>query len=208
MRGLLYKDLLTLWKAKLLPIYLVIIVCMPLSAEQNVLMLMFPCFFAATLPMTLLSYDEKAHWDHYALGLPVTRAQSVHASYVLALCLVGGFSLLATISRTLLMIAKGQGSVVGSLGILLMIVSVGLLLNAMIMPFVFRFGTEKGAIIYYVTLGICGMVVGLFYGFNGLDYSDSFRISTMLTLVLLLGAVAAFAFSWRLSVRFYEKREL
>lgn len=208
MRGLLYKDLLTLWKAKLLPIYLIIIVCMPLSAEQNVLMLMFPCFFAATLPMTLLSYDEKAHWDHYALGLPLTRAQSVHAKYILAMSLVGAFSFLATTAKTVLMVANRQGDVLISLGIFTMMVSVGLFINAMIMPFVFKFGTEKGAIIYYATLGIFGAGVGMFYGFNGLDYSDSFRISPMLTLVLLLGAVAVFALSWRLSVRLYEKREL
>ncbi len=208
MKGLLYKDLLTLWKTKLLPIYLVIVVIMPLSSDQNFLMLMFPCFFAAILPMTLLSYDEKFHWDRYVQGLPITRAQSVHAKYVLAMCLVGTFSLLATLAKTVLMVSKGQGAFGDLFGVFLMMVSVGFFINAMIMPFVFRFGTEKGAIIYYATLGVCGMVVGAFYGFNGLDYTEGSHISPMLTLSLLLIAVGVFALSWRLSVRFYEKREL
>ena len=208
MRGLLYKDILTLWKAGLLPIYLVIVVVMSLSADQNFLMLLFPCLFAATLPMTLLAYDEKSRWDRYVQGLPVTRAQSVHAKYILALCIVGAFSLLATTVKTVLMIADGQASFGNSLGIFLMMVSVGTFINAMLMPFVFKFGTEKGAILYYAALGICGASVGMFYGFNGLDYTDGFRISPLLTLLLPAFSAGVFALSWRLSVRLYEKREL
>ncbi len=208
MKGLLYKDLLTLWKTKLLPIYLVIVAIMPLSSDQNFMALMFPCFFAATLPMTLLSYDEKSHWDRYAQGLPVTRAQSVHAKYVLALCIVGAFSLLATLTKTVQMVTSGQGGVWNSLRILVLMGSVGMFINALIMPFVFKFGTEKGAVIYYAALGVCGVAVGLFYGFNGMNYTDTFRISPMLMLFVFVFAVVVFTLSWRLSVRFYEKREL
>jgi len=208
MRGLLYKDLLALLRTKLLPIYLVAVVAMPLSSEQNMMMLFFPCFFAATLPMTLLSYDEKARWDRYLTALPVTRAQAVHAKYVMALALIGSFSLLATASKTVLAVCRGQQISLSTVGVFVMLVCVGMTMNAFIMPFIFKFGTEKGVLIYYVMLGFFGVAVGIFHGINGLDYALDVRISPFVTIVFAAIAAGVFALSWMLSVRFYTKREL
>ncbi len=208
MRGLLYKDVLTLVKTRLLIVYLPIVFLVPLASESNMFMMLLPCLFAATLPMSLFSLDEKSHWDVYAGALPVTRAQLVHAKYIIGLCLVGGFSLIGSLSKMLIMLCAGTLAFLDTLGILAMMIAVGLFINALVMPFVFKFGMEKGSMIYYAVLGLCGVGAGLFYGFNGLDYTSGHRISPLVTFGLLAIAAAVFALSWRVSVRFYTKREL
>ncbi len=208
MKGLLYKDFLTLWKMRMLAVYIPIVMIMPLSSEQNMFMMLLPCMFAATLPMSLLSLDEKSHWDFYAQALPVTRAQMVHAKYIIGLCLIGAFSVLAVLSKSIMMAFGGTFRFLDVSGLLAMMISVGMILNAMIMPFVFRFGMEKGTMIYYAVLGLFGLGAGIFYGVNGLDYTGGVCISPVVTLALLAVAAAAFIVSWRVSVRVYTKREL
>ena len=86
MKGLLYKEFLLLRKIGVLYIYLPIILILPLSTP-NLMMVMFPCFFAAMLPMTLLSLDERSRFDQYSQTFPVTRAMLVHIKYIMGLCL-------------------------------------------------------------------------------------------------------------------------
>ena len=61
------------------------------GSEENVFYLILPCMFAGILPMTLLSYDERAKWDVTAGAMPVTRDQLVTAKYLLVPLLLWGY---------------------------------------------------------------------------------------------------------------------
>ena len=77
---------------------------------------------------------------------------------------------------------------------------------AILLPFTFKYGVEKGRFAYYITIGIC-------CGVGAFLVSAGFEIPTVTNSFWLLGAVAGvsillYALSWRLSIRFYQKREL
>ncbi|MBR0393421.1 MAG: ABC-2 transporter permease, partial [Oscillospiraceae bacterium] len=83
----------------------------------------------------------------------------------------------------------------------------GLLVPAVLLPFTFRFGMEKGRIVYLLTVGLSlggfaalGAVKGT--NLSGLNMTDGLAAG------LLAAAVIAFIISWRLSIILYKTREL
>ena len=76
---------------------------------------------------------------------------------------------------------------------------------AILLPIVFRLGAEKGRLAYYLVIIVFCVAATL-----GGDAVDVLRaISPIrLALPLLLCAVLLLLLSWRLSIRFYRRREL
>ena len=78
---------------------------------------------------------------------------------------------------------------------------ISLLSSALTMPPLFKFGAQKGRIVF---IG----VVGIFCGLTAiLDTPDLSGVSLPIALLPIL-AMVIFAVSWLLSIRFYEKREI
>ena len=76
-----------------------------------------------------------------------------------------------------------------------------LLSSALTMPPLFKFGAQKGRIVFIGVVGIfCGLTAVL-------DTPDLSGVSLPIALLPIL-AMVIFAASWLLSIRFYEKREI
>ncbi len=87
-----------------------------------------------------------------------------------------------------------------------LLAAVGLISPCLMMPVIFRFGTEKGRLFYYF---LVGSLAALFVIVAKLapEISLTGVLPTWILGAILAGAVVLFILSWGLSIRFYEKRE-
>jgi len=139
MKGLLYKDFLVLRKSLWSMLLLVAIFCLIPSDSRFNLSLFF-VVYTGLLPVSLLSFDERSHWDRLARMLPVTRRDIVRSKYVMGFFLTLGAGVLMTLGRTVF----GGLSLPEAASLALGAAALGLVFQAVLYPFLFRLGVEKG----------------------------------------------------------------
>lgn len=208
MKGLLLKDLYMM-KRYMRSYLLMMVVFMTIAAmdPNNMFFVYYPCILSGMVPTSLLGYDERSKWDQFAGTLPCTRAQIVSVKYLLGVILQLLVLVLTAVAQGIAMLRSGSADLAGYLILLEMLVMLGCISSSVTLPFMFKFGVEKGRMAYYVMIGlVCagsGVAGSLFN--SGIQYIPG---SGIVMPLLTLAAVGVYALSWRLSIRFYEKREL
>lgn len=206
MKGLLLKDWYVMQKTcRAYLLLAVVFLAVSAFGDGNVFMIFYPTLLVGMIPVTLLSYDERSKWQITCATLPCTRAQFVSAKY-----LIGLLAQLATLALTALAQAvrlhmSGAFHWSSWAALLAVLLSLSLVTAAITPPFMFRYGVEKGRLLYYVTLGaMCAAstVIGL----SGTAETAPFSAAALL--VPVGAAVAIYALSWRLSIVLYRRREL
>lgn len=158
------------------------------------------CLLAATLPMTTLSYDERAKWDKYGLTMPVSRTTMVIEKYLLGL-----FSCSAAFLISLLLGLLSSGDFRANFIIALTFFSLSIIVSAMILPFIYRFGVEKGRLFM-----IFIFLFPLFFSLLGQNINlGSLNFSIILNLIVYspLFALCFWGLSLLFSLRIYRKKE-
>lgn len=206
MKGLLLKDgwLTARYCRSYLLFILVFFIVSRFSGDSSFFSV-YPVLLAGLLPMTLQSYDEKDRWDIYSGTLPYTRAQLVSAKYTIGLIAVAAVWLLFAAAEAVKQIRTGN-FVLETYAATVAMLLPGLIGPTLVMPFIFRFGVEKGRIAHFICIGVLCAA-----GTVWLTVTDTVAIlpvdrGYMLPL-LLLAALVLYALSWRLSVVWYQKRE-
>ena len=205
MKGLLLKDWYMICRH--CRAYLVILVAflgIGLCSPEGAFFLYYPVFIAGSIPMTLLSYDNVSRWESYSRTFPYSEGQLVAVKYLISL-----FAVLATALVTVLAYGAIQGGTdwMALLSMGCMVLALGLLTPALMLPWVFKFGAEKGRIVFYVVLVLLMLVCGVFVGFSNsmeMGLPGSFTLIGSMTLG---AAILLFAGSWALSVSFSKKRQ-
>ena len=160
MKALILKDLCQLkaYCKSLLLMVGVFTLVIPFS-DGNLFFCIYPVMMISMLPMTLLSYDERTKWNCYCAALPFRRSQIVTAKYLLCLLLTLPMALLV-LGLSAIRIAvsgSGQWSALAVLAVSLLVMST--LSSSLSMPFLFRFGVEKGRLLYIIIVCIaCGSI--------------------------------------------------
>ena len=206
MKGLLRKDLyMALRYGRMrLVICVVFLAVGSVAAEEQFFFLVYPVLLGGILPVTLLSYDERFHWERTCETLPVTRAAAVSARYLMALLGFLLFFALTMLVQAVVLLPQGRGGELLTLAMLLP--WMGLAAPSILLPVCFRFGVEKGRYIYYLIIGLL-VLVGLLFadqirGLAGKTVAFSAPLMTVALCALL------FTGSWLLSIKLYESREL
>lgn len=156
MIGLMVKDFLVMRKTirSYLLVMLVYTVLAIIGAWSADFVGGFLMTMVAILPMNTFAYDKQAKWDVYGLTFPVGRTKTVAARYLAVLLLAfGGLALAA--AAGLLMGAMGKIEYIG--GYLLTCAVCGLLamlMNAVLLPILYKFGPERARIMLYGMFGI------------------------------------------------------
>lgn len=209
MKGLLLKDVYV--TGKLCKTYflmdIIFFAAFYLGNSNQMFWLFYPCIFSGMLPMTLISLDERERWDKYAGTLPYTRAQLVSSKYLIGLCGSMITLAVAAVIWTLKM-SNGAGTLSGDFfAVMVTLISVCLIAPAVLFPFIFKFGAEKGRIFY---IAIIGAVCSIGVTFNKLGGTPAaVEINDFLACVISFAAAAfLYSVSWLLSIYFYRKREL
>ena len=207
MKGLLIKDWYQLrsYCRSFLLIAAVFLVLAFLSRE-NTYFLMILGVLAGVLPMTLLAYDERGHWNVYSQTLPYTRGQYVSAKYLIGLMCAGAMVLLVAAVTFCRDLASGHRWIWWPAAATL---AGALLSAAILLPLSFRFGTEKARIFYYAVIGITALTGAcLLSGGQGTGAAAVQVNPGGLALILAGAALAVYALSWMAAVPLYRRREL
>ena len=165
----------------------------------------FLCYGIVMMPgitMSLISYDERYHWDSYTGAMPLSREQLVTEKYLLHLGMV-----LVWLPVLLLFQRFQQVPAFGGAPLALLVagLNLGLLLPGILLPIIFALGTEKGRAGYYVVL-FGGMILATVS--EELTSLTGYVPEAMAGIVLILLPAAVYVLSWRIAIRLYEKRSL
>ena len=204
MKGLLLKDFFTLSKS--LRIFLVLILLFACMPGYN--MAIFAVVYASLLPVTALSYDERCKWDTLAAMSPYSPAEMVISKYLLGYVGILLASVLALTVHSVygLFSSSPDGGYISSIagG-----AASGLLILALTLPAMYKFGVEKGRIAFFVILAVTfGAVAGLSALADKGELSRfSLQMGTGTGIVILLAVLLLNVLSILLSIRFYSRRE-
>ena len=210
MKALLLKD----WymAIKYCRVYLLLAVLfMAISvfseSSMDMFYIIYPCLLCGMIPVNLLSYDERSGWIKYSAALPYTKKQIVTSKYIFGiLC-----QLVMLIATGIVQAAKALGAGIFDfrefLFIMLTVLMVSALSGSMALPFVFKYGTEKGRTVYLITIGaICALTMA---GNSIMANIMLLQASTaLLSPIFLLIGVLIYFVSWYLSYTFFKNREL
>ena len=216
MTGLILKDLLILRKT--LRSYLLFLVVYAGIAFSGVwsadIVGVLMVVVVMMLPMNVFAYDKQCQWDTYGLALPVGRTKTVAARYlcVLLLCL-GGIALTAVTGAAL----YAGGRIEDPAEFMVSCAVMGLmavLMNAIMLPFLYKFGPERARMMFYGVLGLLVLAGALFlFPLGGMEWLNSLSEPTLVrvTAIPFIAAVAGLillALSFLLSRHFYGSKDV
>ena len=204
MKGLFLKDFYV--AKKNLRTFLVMILAFSLGSlaawENGNFFLCYGIVMMPGITMSLISYDERYHWDVYAGAMPLNREQMVTEKYLLHLGMV-----LVWLPVLLLLQHFQQVPAFGGSPLTLLVagLNLGLLLPGILLPIIFALGTEKGRAGYYVVL-FGGMILATVS--ERLTSLSGYVPEAVASIVMILLPAAVYVLSWRIAIRLYEKRSL
>lgn len=204
MKGLFLKDFYV--AKKNLRTFLVMILAFSLGSlaarDSGNFFLCYGLVLMPGITMSLISYDERYHWDVYTGAMPLSREQMVTEKYLLHLGMV-----LVWLPVLLLLQHFQQVPAFGGSPLTLLVagLNLGLLLPGILLPIIFALGTEKGRAGYYVVL-FGGMILATVS--EELTSLTGYVPEAVSGSLLALLPVAVYVLSWRIAIRLYEKRSL
>lgn len=203
MKGLIIKDILNL-RAQM-KVYIMLLVMwfvIGMMIKDAGFFTNIMVMFAIVIPVSSLAYDEKTRWDSFAVTMPISRRDIVTAKYIFSCCAMGAIALITFIGTVTIirhMIYAAAETIISAL-------PVGLVINAVLIPMIYKFGMEKGRIIFIsAILAATGILVFVFKnGYAGVLG----QISPVVFGLLLWGAALIFTvISMFISYSIYENKD-
>lgn len=144
MYALLLKDILALKRTlRIYAAFLVIYCAIGIFSGNSSFFMAFITVLSIMLPINAMTIDKGCHWNAYAACLPIPRSMGVLSKYILA-----GLGILAAIIPCLvyLLIDRYTDLITDptSWSEIILMITLGLTILAFQMPFLFRFGPERG----------------------------------------------------------------
>lgn len=208
MKALIYKDLLAVWKyCRNYVLMCAVFLAASVFVKEYSFLQMYPVIFMGMLVNTLIAYDERDKWDRQVLTMPVTRRQYVTAKYLTGLILQSTVLALTALAHGLQLRLAGKFDWETFWVDMSMLVVLAAATPSLILPFIFKNGSEKGRMAYLIVLG--SVFAAAAAGVVVLKKLDLMGAPMDLPVPGLVAAAAAVLYpsSWALSVRWYEIRE-
>ena len=131
------------------------------------------------LPINTFAYDEQSGWEKLAAATPAGRRGVVGAKYL--------FTVLESAMIT---------------------VCAGGILNAILLPLIFRFGTQKSRIFFMIAMGVGTAGVVILMGVISATEAGIEGLTGAAALLMPVAAAAALMVSYAVSLQIYGKKEL
>lgn len=200
MRALLKKDFYVLSKQmRFFLLALLIFAALPTASTT-----LFAVVYSAMLPYSTLAYDERSKWDRLAAMLPYSTRDIVLSKYVLGYLFCALATCIAILAKILFSTA-GITPMDTSPLMAISAASIALLLMALTLPPMFRFGVEKGRVVYIIVIVAVATGSLTILGESSAGTAALMELSAM---VLPVAAVVINIFSILLSIRLYPKRDI
>jgi len=208
MKGLLLKDFyLTMKYCRSYLLIFVVFIIVSVAGDDNFFFIFEPCLLAGMIPVTLLGYDDQSKWSQYCGTLPYTKTQIVSGKYLMGLFAQIAVIALSALAQTVRMNINGTFNSKSYLMLIALLLILSCFSSSITLPFMFKFGVEKGRIAYFIMIGVvCGGSVAAASLFRNMQTIE-FSIGGLLP-ILCIATVTIYALSWYLSIVFYKKREV
>ncbi len=202
MKGLIIKDLINLKKqVKVFGFLIAFYVFLAIAMENTAMFGGIITILFAILPITALSYDERARWDKYALTMPISRQDLVIGKYLLG----GIFLGMAFLMYLVFGLITRMETPLNVLLISAALAGVGLMFLSILLPILFKWGVEKGRFLMIGVLAVptAAIVVASKLGI-ALPNEKVLHTIAFLSPIIVLLVLAGSIF---LSVRVYKNKE-
>ena len=204
MSGLLLKDFYTILRYyKIYMIIVAVALIATVFVASNYSFAAYCAIMASAIPIGIIAVEEKERWNIYSATLPYSAAEIVSAKYVLSSILLGIMAVAASIFELILLASGGEYSVNEHVFLIVELLVEGLIISGVMFPFVFRFGAEKGRLVYFL---ICVVIIVAAISIGdpgGLIALPSYN--TNIFMVSLAGGSAVIlGVSWLLSIQLYK----
>lgn len=205
MKGLILKDLLNLKSTfKMLGVMMLFfaVVFLPQGngAIFGIIIMMF-----AMMVVTTISCDDLAKWDAYALTMPVTRAEMVLSKYLVMVLLNTLGAVLSLIIGIVGSFLMNQSFDLEILVIVGLVYLIAFIFGSLIIPLIYKFGTEKARLMLFLCALIPTALFLLLEQFNvPLPTTGNPWIYLFLLIVF---AVVGVVLSYLISLKIYTKKE-
>lgn len=204
MKGLILKDFYLIWNSSKFIIIAAII--MMLTAVESNYMLFYAAMIICTIPSKLLSYDENDKWDEYSKGMPLSDIQIVSARYIVEfISIIFIILLYAIVSSVYIILDKGL-TLETFLQNMSLEIMAGTLIFSLPMPFMYKFGSNKGRIMLFTLAGffaaVSAVIVtdGFNFIFSALQHYPAYIFIIVLSVVINI-------ISWIASIWCYRHRK-
>lgn len=144
MRALLLKDILALKRTlRIYAAFLVVYCGIGIFSDNPSFFMVFITVLSIMLPINAMTIDNGCHWNAYAACLPIPRSMGVLSKYVLA-----GLGILAAIIPCLVfrLVDRYTSLITDTISWseIALMTALALTILAFQMPFLFRFGPDRG----------------------------------------------------------------
>lgn len=211
MSGLLLKDLLVLRKgAKSYLLFLALYAALSLYWSNGLFSTLL-VVIVMMLPMNCFAWDNYTKWDTYAGALPVSARTVVASRYLLVLLVSAAALLLMAALSAVSFLITGHMDWETFLFSCTSSLAGALLVNAVTLPLMYKYGPERARILMMVCLIVVFAGVYLLdswaehHGLPMLPSAAGQALSAALTLLIPLAALAV---SFLLSCRIYQRKEV
>ena len=193
MKALMRKDAYVLWKQ--MRVFVLVLAVMSLTGGAfNSIFIVVWC---SMLPYTAMAYDERSHWDQMAAMMPYSRRDLVLSKYMLGwICMAASVVMGLALQTAATLIGRGGPE----MSLMLVSVFAGVISLDLTMPMIFRFGVERGRMIFMLI--IFGMAI--LGGAAASLVEDIGKLTVPLMALLPLAAALATAVSIPLSMKLYR----
>ncbi len=210
MKGLLLNDLYTVRSyGRTLGLYFAVFGGISVITGNPSYAFTLAVVLVMTITLSCFTYDEFYHWERYAAAAPVSRRQIVAARYLLLLLLAAAGSILSLACIAVASLLSPQVDLPEAVVSLFAAVTVDTTLFSLSIPFLYKFGSQKGRGVMMFLFGLVFVLaVSLSYWkkfFPALPQGIPLAILTAGGLIL---CVALFLGSFFVSVAVYSKKEL
>ena len=207
MTALILKDIATLKKTLLLTVIISIAIAVYGIYENELFMVPLIC---AMIPLILTAiafgYDTKSNFEQFAFSMPIKKS-----SYVLSkLFFSFVFGLVGSVCIFVLLMTKNQMPLDNILFIALITLAASILMSAIQLPFILKYGAEKGRLIMVITYFII-------FALSTLKEKSDFLAKlmeifsknsmSMICLGILVVSILIIGVAVKLSVMIMEKKE-
>ena len=160
MTGLILKDLLNLRKyMKQLGLILILYIFLSINFKSPNYIIFMMILLTSMMIVTSMAYDESTKWDKYALTMPITKEDLVKSKYALLVLLALSGSIISIIFGFIISkfigVTNYKELLLTSGGVAL----ASLFLFSILLPIIFKLGTEKARIFMMLIFAIPAILV-------------------------------------------------
>lgn len=203
MVGLIIKDMMNLKKQILIYVFFIIFYGIFSFANGNDQLFWFAIIIIGIMtPITSIAFDERVKWDKFALTMPIKRKDLVLSKYILSYMTV----LLSILVYLIYLLVLGRTIDQKLLFTTGGIVAICILYQSIFLPIIFKFGTEKGRIIFFIGCAVPYILVYLTNKTNFLK-APSQELIDFLPVIVSVGTVVISILSILISNKIYKKKD-